>query len=134
VVSPFFSNTSSSTAAASSTLALAQTPPFQASLPSSRLNEEFNTEDDEFGDDLDIDEAFFQELDAAEHTFQERERQGSNVPVGQSAAPTIHPSEVILIDSDSDDKENLAPVPQRRVRRRIALPEDGEESDVIVID
>ncbi|KAF8515420.1 hypothetical protein BU17DRAFT_51754 [Hysterangium stoloniferum] len=93
-----------------------------------------NTEEEEFGDDLDMDDAFFQELDAAEQaalsTFQEREMQETSQP----AAPTVDHSEVIVIDSDSDDKENLAPVTQRRVRPRIALPEHDEDSDVIVIE
>jgi len=142
IVSSYFTNaagSSSSTAAPSSTLASVRLSPLRRTpLSSSRLSRELNAEEEEFGDDLDMDDAFFQELDAAEQaalgTFQGRETRESNVSTSQPTTPTVDHSEVIVIDSDSDDKENIAHVTQRRVRRRIAPPEQEENSDVIVIE
>jgi hypothetical protein len=96
----------------------------------------------DFSDDMPIDDAFLQELEAAEqaaiHAVAQRSR---NIGQAASSHPTavgaigaaVEHSEVIVIDSDEDDKENLAPIVQRRVRRRIAAP-DADDSDIIVVE
>jgi hypothetical protein len=124
MVSPYFSNatTSSSTLAPSSNLSSVHLPPVHhAPLPTRAAGEDSF----EFSDDIPIDDAFLQELDAAEQAATSALRHNSHNDSEQS--------EVIVIDSDSDDKENLAPDVQRRVRRRLEMP-GNDDSEVIVIE
>ena len=89
-----------------------------------------------------MDNAFLCELDAAEQAAMSAVPQRSR-DIGQigSAHPNaredltakVAHSEVIVIDSNEDDKENLAPVVQHRVCRRIDTL-DPEDSNMIVID
>lgn len=96
----------------------------------SGLSQEGNLEGNhsEFSDDTPLDDAFLHELDRAE---QEALAGGEIHPGSTDLSHQFNNNtEVIVIDSDSDDKENIAPVMARRVRRRILPP----ENDVIVID
>lgn len=138
VVSPYFSN---STEGSSTLCSLYQTrcnrsPVRRTPLPSSRLNQQIgaNTDNSSEFDDLEVDDTFLEELNAAEQAAM-RATEGStsqtqNESRTQSYTNTEQ-SEVIVIDSDSDDKENLSPVAQRRVRRRI---ESNGHTDIIIID
>lgn len=150
VTSPYFSSAmaSSATLASSPDLASVNLSPVRRNpLPSSTLTNGAVTAEDsfDFSDDMAIDDAFLQELEAAEqaaiNTIQQRGRgtgqgtsSGPNAAENWTTAATVmERSEVIVIDSDEDDKENLAPIVERRVRRRIATP-DADDSDVIVIE
>lgn len=138
VVSPYFSNaTSSATLVASSNLSTVQLSPVHRAPLSTRVEGEDSFD---FSDDLPIDDAFLRELDAVEQAatsaLQNNSRNATQSSVGlngSGAANGAENSEVIVIDSDSDDKENLAPSIQRRVRRRLATPGE-DESEVIVIE
>ena len=137
VVSPYFSNmtTSSATLAPSSDLTTARfSSVHRTPLPASVCEDSFD-----FSDDMPMDDEFFRELDAAEqaainniHDY-DPSIEHSSIGLSGSGAATGADSEVIVIDSDSEDKENLAPVVERRVRRRLATPGD-DDSEVIVIE
>lgn len=97
----------------------------------SKLSHEITVEHDssEFGDDEPLNEEFLREVDNAEQAA----TVGGEINVETSNDTSRHTNdnvEVIAIDSDSEDKENVAPAMPRRVRRRIASPEEN----VIVID
>lgn len=138
IVSPYFSNTSASP----SGLASVRLSPIRRDpLPARATNGTTVVEDSfDFSDDMLMDDAFLRELDVAEQAamsaVQQRSRNigqmGSAHPTREDLTAEAAHSEVIVIDSDEDDKENLAPV-QRRVRRRIDIL-DPEHSNVIVID
>lgn len=136
VVSPYFSNTatSSATLASSSHLVGVRLSPVRHTpLPTSVDEDSFD-----FSDDIPMDDEFFQELDAAEQAaintiHNGRNIQHSSTSLSGSRAATSADPEVIVIDSDSEDKENLAPFVERRVRRRLATPGD-DDSEVIVIE
>ncbi|KAF8575164.1 hypothetical protein K439DRAFT_1370627 [Ramaria rubella] len=145
VVSPYFSNTSAPSATLVSSEDLADvhlSPVRRASLLHKRPAGDVTAVEEsfDFSDDIQVDDAFLQELDAVEqaalNTIHQRGHDsdtGPSVIEASGAAVVSQQSEVIVIDSDSDDKENLAPVVQRRVRRRLATP-SGDDSDVIVIE
>lgn len=97
----------------------------------SKLSQEIRVENDssEFGDDETFNEEFMREVDNAEQAAMS----GGETNAATSNDSSHHTDEnveVITIDSDSEDKENVAPDMPRRVRRRIASPEEN----VIVID
>src|SRR6266481_488365 len=122
---------------------LCLSPIHRDSLPTRALTNGTTVVEDafDFSDDTLMDNAFLSELDAAEQAAMSAVQQRSR-DIGQigSAHPNAREdltaeathSEVIVIDSDEDDKENLAPAVQRRVRRRIDTL-DPEDSNVIVI-
>lgn len=137
VVSPYFSNATSSATLVSSNLSTVQLSPVHRAPLSTGVAGE-DTFD--FSDDLPIDDAFLRELDAVEQAatsaLQNNSRNATQSSIGlngSGAANGAENSEVIVIDSDSDDKENLAPSIQRRVRRRLATPGE-DESEIIVIE
>lgn len=139
VVSPYFSNatTSSTTLGQSSGLTSVRLSPVRrAPLPTEGAGEDSF----DFSDDLPIDDTFLRELDAAEQAAMATGHPNSH-NVGRSSVGLSNAgvetgaehSEVIVIDSDSDDKENLAPVIQRRVRQRLESPAH-DDTEVIVLE
>src|SRR6266481_7576711 len=99
---------------------LCLSPIHRDSLPTRALTNGTTVVEDsfDFSDNTLMDDAFLCELDAAE--------QAAMSAVQQQSCDI----EVIVIDSDEDDKENLAPVIQHRVHHRIDTL-DPEDSNVI---
>ncbi|GJJ08577.1 hypothetical protein Clacol_002796 [Clathrus columnatus] len=123
----------------SSTLSILPSPPPTTTTtnaplrqPSGQGGDKITVEEDvsEFGgDDTSLDGEFLQELDRVEQAAMAHGQPHPEETL-ETSLQSNTTSEIIFIDSDSDDKENVAPITSRRVRRRIFPPDD----DVIVID
>ncbi|KAF8516100.1 hypothetical protein JB92DRAFT_2911909 [Gautieria morchelliformis] len=107
--------------------AVQMSPGCRPLLPTSTGEDSFD-----FGDDMPLDAEFYRELDAAEQAaMHDIHHTGKSSIIGLSdpGAATGADSEAIVVDPDSDDKENLAPtVPLSPVRHPPLPTSTGEDS------